>query len=144
KAFAAMDADAARGLASSMHALLRDFERSSVITIAAVGGLALGGGCELAMACDLRVAGDSASFGQPEIDLGIIPGFGGTQRLPRLIGGAKALEMNISGLPIGADEAYELGLANRLVPDHELLDTALNLARGLARKAPKAVALIKQ
>jgi enoyl-CoA hydratase/3-hydroxyacyl-CoA dehydrogenase len=127
-----------------MHALLREFARSSVITIAAVGGLALGGGCELAMACDLRVAADSASFGQPEVDLGLIPGFGGTQRLPRLIGTAKALEMNLSGIPIAADEAYELGLANRLVPDHELLDTALNLARGFARQAPTAVQLIKQ
>jgi enoyl-CoA hydratase/carnithine racemase len=144
KAFASMDAGAARRLASSMHALLREFERSSIITIAAVNGIALGGGCELAMACDLRVAADSASFGQPEIDLGLIPGFGGTQRLPRLVGTAKALEMNLSGLPIGADEAYELGLANRLVPDHELLDAALNLARGLAHKAPGAVQRIKQ
>jgi enoyl-CoA hydratase/carnithine racemase len=144
KAFSQMDPDGARLLARSMHDLLREFERSSVITIAAVNGLAFGGGCELAMACDLRIAADSASFGQPEIDLGIVPGFGGTQRLPRLVGTSKALEMNLSGIPIGADEAYEMGLANRLVPDQELFDTAILTARGFAAKAPKAVALIKR
>ena len=119
-----------------MHALLREMERSSVATIAAVNALAFGGGCELAMACDFRIAAESATFGQPEINLGIIPGFGGTQRLPRLVGEAKALEMNLTGDPIGAEEAYELGLATRVVPDHELLDTALAWARKLAGQAP--------
>jgi len=135
--------DAAR-LASEMHALLDEMERSEVVTIAAVGGMALGGGCELAMACDVRVAADSASFGQPEINLGIIPGFGGTQRLPRLIGVGKALEMCLSGEPVSAAEAFELGLVNELVEDHELLDAALGWARRLARQAPRAVALIKR
>ena len=85
------------------------------------------------MACDFRIAAESASFGQPEINLGIIPGFGGTQRLPRLVGTAKALEMNLTGQAISADEAYEFGLVNRVVPDHELLDTALAWARDARR-----------
>ena len=84
------------------------------------------------MACDVRIAAQSAIFGQPEIKLGIIPGFGGTQRLPRLVGENKALEMNLIGDPIGAEEAYEFGLVNRVVADHELLDTALAWARKLA------------
>jgi enoyl-CoA hydratase/3-hydroxyacyl-CoA dehydrogenase len=95
------------------------------------------------MACDFRIAAQSASFGQPEINLGIIPGFGGTQRLPRLIGEAKALELNLTGEPIGAEEAYEVGLATRVVPDHELLDTALAWARKLSGQAPLAVQQIK-
>src|ERR1035441_8507114 len=73
-----------------------------------------------------RIAAESAMFGQPEVNLGIIPGFGGTQRLPRLVGEARALELNLTGDPVGADEAYEIGLVNRVVPDHELLDTALD------------------
>jgi enoyl-CoA hydratase / 3-hydroxyacyl-CoA dehydrogenase len=95
------------------------------------------------MACDLRIAAQSALFAQPEINLAIIPGFGGTQRLPRLVGESKALEMNLSGDAILADEAYEFGLANEVVPDHELLDTALRWARKLGRQAPLAVAQIK-
>ncbi|HEV2723823.1 MAG TPA: enoyl-CoA hydratase-related protein [Thermoleophilaceae bacterium] len=126
------------------HALLRSMERSSTVTVASVNGIALGGGCELAMACDLRLAAESASFGQPEINLGIIPGFGGTQRLPRLVGEAKALEMNLVGDPIGAYEALEAGLVNRVVPDHELLDTSLRWARKLAGQAPIAVEQIKR
>jgi enoyl-CoA hydratase / 3-hydroxyacyl-CoA dehydrogenase len=114
------------------------------VTIAAVNAAALGGGCELAMACDLRIAADSASFGQPEINLGIIPGFGGTQRLPRLVGRARALELNLVGDAIGAAEAYDHGLVNRVVPDHELLDTTLAWARKLAGQAPLAVGQIKR
>ena len=86
----------------------------------------------------------SASFGQPEIGLGIIPGFGGTQRLPRLVGSAKALEMNTTGDPIGAEEAYEHGLVNRVVDDHELFDTALAWARKFARQPPLALEQIKR
>ena len=96
------------------------------------------------MSCDVRLAAQSALFGQPEIKLGIIPGFGGTQRLPRLVGENKALEMNLIGDPIGADGAYEYGLVNRVVPDHELLDTALAWASALAEQAPLAVQQIKQ
>lgn len=133
-----------RQLIDAGHAVMRAMERSSTVTIAAVNSLALGGGCELAMACDVRIAAESASFGQPEVNLGIIPGFGGTQRLARLVGEAKALELNLVGEPIDAREAERLGLANRVVPDHELLDTALAWARQLARQAPIAVQQIKQ
>ena len=144
KSFTTMDAAAGRALTDQMHALMRTMERSSIATIAAVNALAFGGGCELAMACDFRIAAESATFGQPEISLGIIPGFGGTQRLPRLVGEAKALEMNLIGDPIPAEEAYELGLATRVVPDHELLDTALAWARKLADQAPLAIEEIKR
>jgi enoyl-CoA hydratase / 3-hydroxyacyl-CoA dehydrogenase len=144
KAFTTMDAQGGKQLLDQMHALLREMESSRIATIAAVNALAFGGGCELAMACDFRIAAQSATFGQPEINLGIIPGFGGTQRLPRLIGEAKALELNLTGDPISAEEAYELGLANRVVPDHELLDTALAWAKKLAGQAPLAVEQIKR
>jgi enoyl-CoA hydratase/3-hydroxyacyl-CoA dehydrogenase len=144
KAFTSMDAAAGRELADRMHGLLRDMERSSIVTIAAVNAVAFGGGNELAMACDFRIAAESASFGQPEINLGIIPGFGGTQRLPRLVGQAKALELNLTGEPIDASAALEAGLATRVVPDHELLDTALAWARRLAGQPPLAIEHIKQ
>jgi enoyl-CoA hydratase/3-hydroxyacyl-CoA dehydrogenase len=144
KAFTTMDENAGRELLDRMHALLRDMERSRVVTIAAVNAVAFGGGCELAMACDFRIAAESATFGQPEISLGIIPGFGGTQRLPRLVGEARALEMNLTGEAIDAAEAGELGLAHRVVPDHELLDTALSWARKLAGEAPIAIEQIKR
>jgi len=143
KAFTQMDASAGRELLEEGHGLLRGFERSRIVTIAAVNALAFGGGCELAMACDFRIAAYSATFGQPEINLGIIPGFGGTQRLPRLVGQAKALEMNLTGEAISADEAYELGLVSALVPDHELMDTAKAWARKLSGQAPLAIEQIK-
>jgi enoyl-CoA hydratase/3-hydroxyacyl-CoA dehydrogenase len=144
KAFTTMDAAGGKVLLDQMHALLRGMETSSVVTIAAVNALAFGGGCELAMACDFRIAAESATFGQPEVNLGIIPGFGGTQRLPRLVGEARALELNLTGDPVGADEAYEIGLVTRVVADHELLDTALAWARKLAGQAPLAVEQIKR
>ena len=144
KAFTTMDEAAGEQLINGAHALFRELGSEGVVTIAAVNGLAFGGGCELAMACDVRIAARSAIFGQPEIKLGIIPGFGGTQRLPRLVGENKALEMNLIGDPILADEAFEFGLVNRLVDDHELLDTALQWARKLAAQAPLAVAQIKK
>jgi enoyl-CoA hydratase/3-hydroxyacyl-CoA dehydrogenase len=125
------------------HGLMTGMEKSSTVTIAAVNSLAFGGGCELAMACDFRIAAESATFGQPEINLGIIPGFGGTQRLPRLVGEGKALEMNLTGEPISAYEAERLGLANEVVPDHELFETALAWARQLAEQAPIAIEQIK-
>ena len=144
KAFTTMDESSGEKLIHAAHALFSELGNDGIVTIAAVNGLAFGGGCELAMACDVRIAARSAIFGQPEIKLGIIPGFGGTQRLPRLVGSNKALEMNLIGDPILADEAFELGLVNRLVEDHELLDTALSWARKLAGQAPLAAAQIKR
>jgi enoyl-CoA hydratase / 3-hydroxyacyl-CoA dehydrogenase len=144
KAFTSMDESSGAQLIDAAHELFRELGSDGVATIAAVNGLAFGGGCELAMACDVRIAARSALFGQPEIKLGIIPGFGGTQRLPRLVGASKALEMNLTGDPILADEAFELGLANRLVEDHELLDISLRWARKLAEQAPLALAEIKR
>jgi enoyl-CoA hydratase / 3-hydroxyacyl-CoA dehydrogenase len=144
KAFTSMDEAGGEQLIHAAHALFRELGSEGIATIAAVNGLAFGGGCELAMSCDIRIAARSALFGQPEIKLGIIPGFGGTQRLPRLIGSNKALEMNLIGDPILADEAFEMGLANRVVEDHELLDTALSWARKLASQAPLALEQIKR
>ncbi len=144
KAFTKMDEAGGAKLLDDAHGLLRSFETGDLVTIAAVNGLAFGGGCELAMACDVRIGARTAIFGQPEIKLGIIPGFGGTQRLPRLVGENKALEMNLVGDGISATEAYEFGLVNRMVADHELLDTALAWARKFAEQAPLAVTQIKQ
>jgi len=144
KAFTTLDAASGAQLLEETHALFREIGSDGTATIAAVNGLAFGGGCELAMACDVRIAARAALFGQPEIKLGIIPGFGGTQRLPRLAGFGKALEMNTIGDPILADEAFELGLVNRVVDDHELLDTALAWARKLASQAPLALEQIKK
>jgi enoyl-CoA hydratase/3-hydroxyacyl-CoA dehydrogenase len=144
KAFTQMDEGGGEELIHIAHALLRDFGQARVGTVAAVNALAFGGGCELAMACDVRIAAEAAVFGQPEVKLGIIPGFGGTQRLPRLVGLNKALEMNLIGDAILAGEALEAGLANRIVPDHELFETALMWGRKLASQAPIAVEQIKR
>jgi enoyl-CoA hydratase/3-hydroxyacyl-CoA dehydrogenase len=144
KAFTTMDESSGEQLINAAHELFKELGSDGVATIAAVNGLAFGGGCELAMACDVRIGARSAMFGQPEIKLGIIPGFGGTQRLPRLVGASKALEMNLVGDPVLADEAFELGLCNRVVDDHELLDTALMWARKLAGQAPLALEQIKR
>ena len=144
KAFTQWDAESGRAHLEEIHALAREWENSPIVTIAAVNGLAFGGGCEIAMACDIRVAASSALFGQPEINLGIIPGFGGTQRLPRLVGAAKALEMNLLGEPISATEAFEVGLVNRVVEDEELFDVAMAYGRKAAGQAPIALEQIKR
>jgi enoyl-CoA hydratase/3-hydroxyacyl-CoA dehydrogenase len=143
KEFTKMDRSQGAELIESAHAFMTGMEKSSTVTIASVNSLAFGGGCELSMACDFRIAAESATFGQPEINLGIIPGFGGTQRLPRLVGEGKALELNLLGTPIGAFEALRYGLVNQVVPDHELFDTSLAWARKLAQQAPIAVEQIK-
>ena len=113
-------------------------------TIAAVCGYALGGGCELAVACDLRVVSEDVKFGQPEILLGIIPGAGGTQRLARLVGPARAKDMILTGRQVGAEEALRIGLADRVVPAEKVLDAALELAAGLAAGAVVAHGLAKR
>jgi enoyl-CoA hydratase len=110
--------------------------------IAAINGFALGGGCELAMACTLRLAADTARLGQPEIALGLLPGYAGTQRLPRLVGRGKAMEMMLTGTPIGADEAQRIGLVNRVVPAADLMAEARAWAAQLARSAPIAMRYI--
>jgi enoyl-CoA hydratase / 3-hydroxyacyl-CoA dehydrogenase len=143
KAFTQMDEGAGEELLHTAHALLRELGTDSIATIAAVNSIAFGGGCELAMACDVRIAAEAAVFGQPEIKLGIVPGFGGTQRLPRLVGPNKALEMNMVGDAILSGEALEFGLVNRVVPDHELFETALMWGRKLAGQAPVARGQIK-
>ena len=111
-------------------------------TVAAINGFALGGGCELAMACTLRLAADSARLGQPEINLGLIPGYGGTQRLARLVGPGPALDLLLTGRQVAADEALRLGLVNRVVAAAELLPEARKLAALLATKAPVALRCI--
>ncbi len=110
--------------------------------IAAINGFALGGGCELAMACTLRVASESARLGQPEVKLGLIPGYAGTQRLPRLVGKGRALEMLLTGDPVGASEAYRIGLVNQVVPAQDLIATAERLAQKITANAPLAVKFV--
>jgi enoyl-CoA hydratase len=117
-------------------------ERLGKPVVAAVNGFALGGGCELAMACTLRIAADTARFGQPEINLGIIPGYAGSQRLPRLVGKGRALEILLTGDMVTAARAYEIGLVNRVVPAADLLGEAKTLAAALASKAPLATRYI--
>ena len=114
-------------------------ERMPQVSIAAVNGYALGGGCELAMACDIRIAADSAVFGQPEVGLGITPGFGGTQRLARLVGMGMAKQLVYSALNIKADEALRIGLVNAVYPQAELMENVLKLAGKIAKNAPIAV-----
>jgi enoyl-CoA hydratase len=123
-----------------MHAL----EALPVPVIALVNGYAFGGGCELAMACDWILAAENAVFGQPEVNLGIPPGFGGTQRLARLVGRALALELLTTARQVKADEALRIGLANRVYPDAQLRDRGLDMARMIAAKGPVAVRLAKQ
>ena len=119
-------------------------EQMPVVTIAAVNGYALGGGCELAMACDIRVAAENAIFGQPECGLGILPGFGGTQRLARLVGKGLAKELIFTCRRIDAQEACRIGLVNQVVPQTELLESCLAMAEEIGRSAPLGVAYAKQ
>ncbi|HYE78121.1 MAG TPA: enoyl-CoA hydratase-related protein [bacterium] len=123
--------------------LFHKVERFPVPVIAAVQGWALGGGCELALACDLRVAGESAKFGQPEVSLGIIPGAGATQRLPRLVGLGAAKELIYTGRIIDAAEALRIGLVNRVVPDDQVLESARSLAQEIVKNGPLALRLAK-
>lgn len=130
----------ARALAGQR--VMRRLERCGKPVIAAVNGFALGGGCELAMACHLRVASETAKFGQPEVKLGLGPGFGGTVRLPRLVGKGRALELLLTGATIDAQEAYRIGLVNRVVPADRLLGETEQLLRTILEQGPVAVRLV--
>ena len=126
------------------HIACRKIETFRCPVIAAVNGFALGGGTELALSCDIRLAAENAKFGQPEVGLGITPGCGGTQRLPRLVGSAVAKELVYTGKIIRADEAYRIGLVNHVYPQVELMNEALKMAETIANQAPVAVSLSKE
>jgi enoyl-CoA hydratase len=144
KALLAMSPEAARAELALGNALTRRLEQSAKVTIAAVNGYALGGGTEFALACDLRIASTRAVFGLPEVKLGIFPGWGGAQRLPRLIGRGRALELLTTGRSIAAAEALAIGLVNRVVEPAELLPEARRLAGEIIAAAPLAVAQVKR
>lgn len=128
----------AQAFAQRGQALCDALERMGKPVIAAINGYALGGGCEVAMACTVRIAADTAKIGQPEISLGLLPGYGGTQRLPRFVGSGRALELMLTGEPVSAEEAWRIGLVNRVVPADALMTEARSLAEVLASKAPVA------
>src|SRR5215204_5419734 len=138
-AMSVMDPLEAKRFSEIGHAAMALLDRSPIPTIAAVNGFALGGGCEVALACDIRVAAENATFGFPEVGLGILPGMGGTQRLPRLVGPALAKELIFTGRRISAEEAREIGLVNRVVAEGEALDAARELAGEIAANGPLAV-----
>ncbi len=144
KAMSVMDAQEASAFGKKGAQLFRKIETLNKPVIAAVNGFALGGGCELAMACDIRIASQKAKFGQPEVGLGITPGFSGTQRLPRIVGIGKAKELIFSGNIIGAEEAGKIGLADQVVEPDELMNRSLELAKKIAQNSAAAVSLSKQ
>ena len=139
-----MDALRAREYAALGQSVFFDIENLPQPAIAAVNGSALGGGCELAMACDIRIASDAAVFGQPEVKLAVIPGFGGTQRLPRLVGHGKARELILTGELIDAAEAHRLGLVNKVTRAEDLVQEVMRTAERIASRGPVAVQLAKQ
>jgi enoyl-CoA hydratase len=144
KEFLALDQKSAKSLAQRGHDIFFKIERFPKPVIAAVNGFALGGGCELAMACHMRIAGSNARFGQPEVNLGILPGYGGSQRLIQLIGKGKALEFLMTGDMIGADEAHRLGLANHVVDAGKEVEKAMEIIEKIATKAPLSIAEVIQ
>lgn len=131
----------AQALATKGQGVFNQIEQLHKPVIAAVNGYALGGGCELSMACHLRIAAENAVFGQPEVNLGLIPGYGGTQRLPRLVGRGIATEMILSGKTVDAQRAYEIGLVNEVSPAEGLLESAKRMMRSMTSRAPLAVHL---
>jgi enoyl-CoA hydratase len=139
--FPALDALEGHRFALRGQAIFNRIEEMPKPVVAAVNGYALGGGCELALACHLRIASENACFGQPEVNLGLLPGYGGTQRLPRLVGRGIAIELILTGERISAQRAYEVGLVNRVVPLDDLLKTARALIAAIATKAPLAIGL---
>jgi enoyl-CoA hydratase len=130
----------AKALAQRGQDVFRRFETSPKPTIAAINGFALGGGCELAMACHIRIASETAKFGQPEVKLGLLPGYGGTQRLPRLVGKGRALQLLLTGEMVDAQEAFRIGLVNRVVPAAELLPAATAMLQTILTNGPLALA----
>ncbi|HEY3497313.1 MAG TPA: enoyl-CoA hydratase-related protein [Polyangiaceae bacterium] len=142
--FSGLSAEQARALSQNGQHVARVLEEAPFPVIAAVNGFALGGGCELALACDFVYASDRARFGQPEVGLGLIPGFGGTQRLARRVGIGRARELVYSGAVIGAEQAKAIGLVNEVVPHAELIGRVKELCRAIASKAPLAVAAAKR
>lgn len=143
-AMQSMDAVVAENFARLGHKVFNAVESCSKPVIAAVNGFALGGGCELAMACDVRLAAENARFGQPEVNLGVIPGFGGTLRLARLVGKGRAKELIFTGDMVDAAEAYRIGLANKVVAAEDLISEARKMADKIASKGPLAVRFAKQ
>jgi len=139
-----MDSSEAKKFAEAGHNLLMNIENSRLPFIAAVNGYALGGGCEVMMACDICIAASSAKIGQPEINLGVHPGFGGTQRLPRLVGRMKAKEILLTGDNIDANEAHLIGLVNRVAPDDQIMQEAEKIANKIANKTTVQTDLIKK
>jgi enoyl-CoA hydratase/carnithine racemase len=144
KEMATLDLESAPAVARKGLATYARIAGLRVPVIAAINGLAVGGGLELALACDLRIAGDSAKLGAPEVTLGLIPAYGGTQRLPRLVGVAKAKELIFTGGMISAAEAFRIGLVNKTVPAGQELRAARDLAHTIAQRAPKAVQAAKR
>lgn len=138
--FAHYSVEEGKKLSADGHAVFKRIERCSKPVIAAVNGFALGGGCELAMACHLRIASDNAKFGQPEVKLGVIPGYAGTQRLVQLIGKGKAMELLMTADMIGAEEAHRLGLVNHVVPQDKLIEKVNEIIQKITAQSPNAVA----
>jgi enoyl-CoA hydratase len=134
-----LDSKSGRAFAEGGQAVFDLIENLGKPVVAAVNGYALGGGCELALACHIRIASEKAKFGQPEVNLGIIPGYGGTQRLARLIGRGRAMEMILSGVQIDAEEALRIGLVNKVVPPAELMPRAMALAQMIASMGQVAI-----
>ncbi len=139
-----LSAEQGRAFAQLGQGVFRHIEIMNKPTIAAVNGFALGGGCEISMSCDIRIASDKAKFGQPEVGLGITPGFSGTVRLAKLVGVAKAKELIYTANIISADEAEKIGLVNQVVPAEELMDTAMSMAKRISKQAPLAVRYAKE
>lgn len=140
--FSAFSLEQAKELSSVGHGIFDRIEAYPKPVIAAVNGFALGGGCELTMACHMRIASENAQFGQPEVNLGVIPGYGGTQRLTQLIGKGRAMEYLMTGNMISAEEAYRIGLANQITTLEELMPTAKKVISKIARKGPLAIAKV--
>ncbi len=138
-----MNSEQAREFSKTGQSTFRRLELLEIPVIAAINGFALGGGCELALACDIRVASSKAKFGQPEVNLGLIPGYGGTQRLPRIVGLGNALHILMTGDMISADEALRMGLVQKVTEPEQLMETVIQMANKIASRGPIAVKRVK-